>query len=287
MQPAPVAAPSAPRDTAQIAPELPSGVTAASDALALASPVLEATRADLAQAFVARQTKQGTAMDIRPAPSRVAAETAPAAPQLARTQATQMAEAQTTEDPVAAQAQTERTTRRLEAEPDPPEQSAQTVAVSPRPAARPKRPAPPKQQPTKTPQTQQTVKAPSVQPGNANRNARAGAVTGNQQAQSNRQTTRARQSSAESGNAAASNYPGQVMHKISRARRPRASAKSWAVVRFSVDASGGLGSVGIAKSSGSAKFDQAALSVVRRAAPFPAPPPGALRKFTIRIEPRG
>lgn len=47
-----------------------------------------------------------------------------------------------------------------------------------------------------------------------------------------------------------------------------------AVITFSVGASGQIGSIGLARSSGSAILDQAALDTARRASPLPAPPPG-------------
>ncbi|MCR5859526.1 energy transducer TonB [Mesorhizobium sp. J428] len=93
------------------------------------------------------------------------------------------------------------------------------------------------------------------------------------------------------GNSAVTNYPGKVRQKISRAvarisRRDRAGAERDVTVAFTVTASGGLGSLGIARSSGSASLDQAALAAVRRAAPFPAIPDGAGRsswQFTIPL----
>ena len=45
-------------------------------------------------------------------------------------------------------------------------------------------------------------------------------------------------------------------------------------VAFEIDAEGGLASERIATSSGSATLDKAALLLVRRAAPFPAPRAG-------------
>ncbi|MEL6647438.1 MAG: TonB family protein [Pseudomonadota bacterium] len=45
-----------------------------------------------------------------------------------------------------------------------------------------------------------------------------------------------------------------------------------------------MAGLSVSKSSGSARLDLAALSMVRRAAPFPAPPPGARRNFSINIQ---
>jgi len=93
------------------------------------------------------------------------------------------------------------------------------------------------------------------------------------------------------GNAAVTNYPGKVRGKISRAvgrisRRDRAGAERDVTVAFTITASGALGGLSIARSSGSPSLDQAALAAVRRAAPFPAIPEGAGRKtwqFTIPL----
>jgi protein TonB len=54
-----------------------------------------------------------------------------------------------------------------------------------------------------------------------------------------------------------------------------------AVVAFGVTRSGGLAYARIRRSSGSAALDRLALGAVRGAAPFPPPPPGATRQFSI------
>ena len=92
---------------------------------------------------------------------------------------------------------------------------------------------------------------------------------------------------AEAGNAAASNYPGVVMRKINRTRKPRVGAAGTAVVGFEIAPDGGLSSVSILRSSGEAAIDQAALDHLRRAAPFAAPPPGAGRRFQVEYVSRG
>ena len=59
-----------------------------------------------------------------------------------------------------------------------------------------------------------------------------------------------------------------------------------AVVAFRVASNGGLTSVSIARSSGSSALDQAALRVDQRSAPFPPPPNGARRSFSVQIKGR-
>lgn len=86
------------------------------------------------------------------------------------------------------------------------------------------------------------------------------------------------------GNAASTNYAGLVMQHLSKVRRPRASSPGSAFVSFTIDFQGQLEELRIAKSSRSARFDRDALKVVRRATPFPVPPPGVNRSFSVEIE---
>jgi len=88
--------------------------------------------------------------------------------------------------------------------------------------------------------------------------------------------------SSAAGNAAVSNYPGKVAAKLRCALRYPAEARRQKLrgvvqVSFVVSASGGVGSIRLASSSGSPILDKAALEAVRRAAPFPAIPASAGR----------
>ncbi|SPJ22584.1 energy transducer TonB family protein [Palleronia abyssalis] len=133
-------------------------------------------------------------------------------------------------------------------------------------------------EPTREPDPHPTRQA----KGNSTTNARAGSQQG-AASQSSQTSQGQRRQSSQAGNAAAANYPGQVMARLSRVGRPSVRARGTAVVAFSVAGSGGLASAGIARSSGSAELDRAAVQLVRRAAPFPPPPPGARRSFSINI----
>ncbi|MFQ6554223.1 TonB family protein [Aestuariibius insulae] len=145
----------------------------------------------------------------------------------------------------------------------------------PRQAERPRRSEPP-----------QTEQAPSR--GNrAQQNQTAGSAQGTQRATSAQAGVSSGQAVEAGTTAAATNYPGEVMRRISRVPKPRVGSRGLAVVSFSIAASGGLQSASIAQSSGSARLDQAALQVIQRAAPFPPPPAGARRSFSIRIEGAG
>jgi protein TonB len=92
---------------------------------------------------------------------------------------------------------------------------------------------------------------------------------------------------SEAGNAAVSNYPGAVMRKINRTRKPNVGARGTAVVGFEIASNGALASVRILSSSGSEAIDAAAVDHLQRAAPFPAPPAGAQRRFQVAYESRG
>lgn len=117
--------------------------------------------------------------------------------------------------------------------------------------------------------------------GNADRNARAGQASGRDSGTA--RSTGTGQSSEAAGNAAASNYPGEVMARLSRVRRPNVSARGTALVAFSIAGNGGLAGVSVARSSGSPELDRAAVRLVQSAAPFPPPPSGARRSFSISI----
>lgn len=120
--------------------------------------------------------------------------------------------------------------------------------------------------------------------GNAQRTARAGDTSGTRAATAKQSGQGGKAHSA--GNAAVSNYPGLVMRKLSRAGKPRVNARGAAVVAFTIGGSGRLASVTLTRGSGSSALDRAALRLVERAGPFPSPPQGARRSFTIQIKGR-
>ncbi|MEQ8903129.1 MAG: TonB family protein [Roseovarius sp.] len=159
------------------------------------------------------------------------------------------------------------------------------LQVSRRPQARPRAIEETAARQSPEPERRET-RSRSRQGNNASRDAITGSAAGRESAAAARQgRDTSRQSSAQ-GNAAASNYPGEVMRHLARVPRPRAASRGAALVRFSIGAGGRLASVGIARSSGSSRLDRAALTVVERAAPFPAPPRGAQTSFSVRIEGR-
>ncbi|MDO6591229.1 energy transducer TonB [Loktanella sp. D2R18] len=128
----------------------------------------------------------------------------------------------------------------------------------------------------------------TVASGNANQDARRGSTIGtqqvSQQSQQSGQGQQVDEIAIQAAREAAANYGNAVMRKISRTRQERIRARGTAIVQFRVAASGQIGSIGIAQSSGNASLDSAAVNHIRRSAPFPAPPAGAATSFTIPIE---
>ena len=90
----------------------------------------------------------------------------------------------------------------------------------------------------------------------------------------------------EEGNAASDNYAGEVLKHLSRVRRPRSPGTGVAIITFTIAPDGSLEEVEVAESSGSRRFDREALRVVERGEPYPLPPAGANRTFTVEIEGR-
>ena len=94
--------------------------------------------------------------------------------------------------------------------------------------------------------------------------------------------------STSQGQGASTAYRGAVYANFNKAQDVIEDAKAkhlkgQAVIAFTIDDHGGLATIGVAVSSGNPAVDQAALEMIRRAAPFPPPPPGAQRSFAPAI----
>lgn len=151
-----------------------------------------------------------------------------------------------------------------------------TISPVPVPEAVPVRPEP---------RPQKTKPAPKPKPqavGNSDQNRTKGGVSGQVAGKSAVAKGKAADQQGDGGKAAAS-YASSVLRKISRTRKAKSPAKGRVVVSFSVSGNGTLQSARIAKSSGDARLDQVALDHIRRAAPFPAPPPSAKRNFAFEF----
>lgn len=104
-------------------------------------------------------------------------------------------------------------------------------------------------------------------------NAKKGALDSNSKKGSSASTIRGNSKAVGNGNI--TNYKGKVRRKIARRFNPKTKpAKRDAVVSFTIASNGSAKSIHLARSSGNAKLDRAALSAVKRASPFPSLPSG-------------
>jgi protein TonB len=172
----------------------------------------------------------------------------------------------------------------------------QTLAAAPEASASPQQSSRPKQRdpvlaakaaPKPAAKPKATAKkATKKVVGKSIQRAKKGTATGTKKARAASKGKKKATTTRSGKSAAAAKYPNQVMRRIARVSKPRVNSRGTAVVAFSVSGSGGLARLSIARSSGSSKLDQAALRVIKKAAPFPAPPRGAQRSFSIRIKGR-
>lgn len=86
------------------------------------------------------------------------------------------------------------------------------------------------------------------------------------------------------GGAGSGGYKAEVWRHLLQYRRPNAVGPGAALVSFSIGDNGSVADVGIARSSGSKRFDAEAMQMVRRAQPFPKPPSGVAMAFIFEIK---
>jgi protein TonB len=84
------------------------------------------------------------------------------------------------------------------------------------------------------------------------------------------------------------NYNGMVAAHLARYKQYPASARASgaqgvATVSFSIDGGGRVISARLARGSGHAAIDQEVVAMARRASPFPPPPDGTGRNFTVPV----
>ncbi|MCY4335851.1 MAG: TonB family protein [Litoreibacter sp.] len=163
------------------------------------------------------------------------------------------------------------------------ESASETVQVSSRPARRPPEVEAKAAQAEKEQRERQQQTQTAQRQGSQAQEQRRGQNDGRAQAQQAERSEQVARATRQAGNAAASNYRGIVQRKIARQREPRARGKGRVVVSFSIANNGALSSIRVSRSSGRSDIDKAALQMVRRAAPFPAPPAGAPRQFNQGI----
>ncbi|MBY6200640.1 TonB family protein [Maritalea mobilis] len=235
----------------------------------------EVARPDRIAPSEAEPVEQATIAETRPVdlptnPSPVMAEVTPTQPSAV---AATVPVAASPVTPSTAQPATRPQPERVEAQPDPVVRRPE--ADTPRPTPRVARPAP---QPTPQP-------AQPAPQGSAATTTRAGDAAG-QQTGAGAQTAAGDTGSSASDGRAAARYPNLVNRQLTRLRRPNTRFSGAAVIAFTIAPSGGLAAISVARSSGSAEFDRIALSHVQRAAPFPPPPPGAQRSYSVAVRGR-
>lgn len=122
--------------------------------------------------------------------------------------------------------------------------------------------------------------APAQVRGNSDRNERRGASSGTGEA-GGATAQGAGAVASVAGNGAVENYGGTVMRRILKTRKVRSPAQGLAVIGFAIAPDGRLASLRVLRSSGSAVLDAVALDHLRRAQPFPKPPPGLRRDWSF------
>lgn len=132
----------------------------------------------------------------------------------------------------------------------------------------------------------ETKKATSGNKGKNEANIKKGTQTS--KAKKGKVTSKKQGNSKTAGNGNITNYKGKVRRKIASRFNPRTRpAKRDAVVSFTIGKTGSANSVRLARSSGNAKLDRAALSAVRKASPFPSLPSGNTRlAFSVPLNAR-
>ena len=123
--------------------------------------------------------------------------------------------------------------------------------------------------------------------GNAQQDAVAASPMGSAETAAVAQTPKDADQDQAAGNAATNTYRRQVFARIARVPRPRVGSGSTVTVSLTITDAGRLGALEILQSSGSARLDQAVLSMIRRAPPFPRPPAGARRSYKISLQDPG
>jgi len=112
--------------------------------------------------------------------------------------------------------------------------------------------------------------------GKSKQNAKKGEIDGSADVKAAAVGGQKKGNSSVAGDSTVSNYPGKVRNKINRAKRRVAGGKRGSVVvSFVINASGQASGIRVARSSGEAAVDKAALDSVQRAAPFAKIPENA------------
>jgi protein TonB len=218
---------------------------------------------------------------VTPEPE-VMASTAPAESTVVQPMATQVPETVQPEAQPPQPAEVQPSVQPVEAAEVQPEPQVPEEVVTP--TEKPPVPKPPvekpkvaaKKEPPK-PEPPKQAKVKSGSRGQDEEDTKKGASTGSETAQSDQNSEGAANRSGW-GSAAVANYPGKVQSRIRRSVRipteyKRMTGNLRVLVKLTINASGDVASLSLARSSGIPDLDQAVLDGVRRAAPFPSLPP--------------
>ncbi|KQQ81168.1 energy transducer TonB [Aureimonas sp. Leaf324] len=170
-----------------------------------------------------------------------------------------------------------------EPQPEPPpavETPAEAVINAPVPRARPRPPEPRREVAERRPERPREAERPRERerPRTERRQAAAPASSASRAAPEASQGQRVRSS------VSPARWQSQVSARLNRFKRtPRGGGAGTVRVSFTITASGAATGIRLSGSSGNPALDEAALSLVRRASPFPAPPEGGSVPMTVPI----
>jgi protein TonB len=144
-------------------------------------------------------------------------------------------------------------------------------------------PEPPKQKPKEKPKSK---KKPRPRQHQASADSKAKRQAQVQARQSNRMA--AAQTASGLSSMTPANWQSLLMAHLERRKRYPSGARErgergTAYVRFSIDGGGNVLSARLVRSSGFSELDQEVVSLVHRASPVPAPPPGANHTITVPV----
>ncbi|WP_312946289.1 TonB family protein [Agrobacterium sp.] len=155
------------------------------------------------------------------------------------------------------------------------------------------RPPPPVEKKAEVKKVEDKKKKPDTQPKKPPPASKSSQMAKVDATESNRTAAQKTSVGSSSSSVSPARWQNRVMAHLERRKRYPSDARSrkeqgTAYVRFQIDEGGNVLSVSLSRSSGSAALDEEVVSMVRRASPVPAPPPGVSKtivapvQFTIR-----
>ena len=160
------------------------------------------------------------------------------------------------------------------------ETQSDAILNAPRPTARPTPPPPVRQAQRERPRQETRRETRREQPQRQQRRPAASEASAASQGQRNREASQGSRASSVSP----ARWQSQVQARLNRFKRtPPGGGRGTVSIAFSMDGGGRLTGARVSRSAGNPVLDQAALQLVRRASPFPAPPGGNPVSLTVPI----